>query len=383
MNSETLSFLLSADGESLIDEAKSMDGGFLRISTALRKRFPVDAVNSALELIELRKRAARKFTLADRMFFTRESLEQSSGEVISSYRAERFVEGSHVLDLACGIGGDTIGLARRCIVTAVDNDPIRLEMARRNIDVYGLRDRVQFVMADVTQIPLDADAAFLDPSRRANGRRVKSLKEMSPSLDFIHALVERIPECAVKLSPAADDDELASLNAEIEFISESGECKEAVAWFGGLSRGGVSATVLPQRASVARGLASPAPVNPPAMYLYEPDSCVIRSHTVDELAGIIGAWRLDARIPYLSSDTLSITPFADAYEIVDSNPFNIKRLNAYLRDNDVGSVIIKKRGVPFEPEDVMKKLKLSGRREIILVFTRIGDKNWTLVCNRL
>ncbi|MHB1459626.1 MAG: THUMP-like domain-containing protein [Armatimonadota bacterium] len=349
----------------------------------LRKHFPSDGVNAALDLIDLRKRAAKKFRLANEMFFTRESLEQASGEVISSYRAERFEAGSSVLDLACGIGGDTISLARRCHVTAVDYDPVRLGMAKRNIEVYGLSDRVEFVQADVTTIPLVADAVFLDPSRRINGRRIKSLADMSPSLDFIHELVTHVPNVVVKLSPATNDDELTSLNTEIEFISESGECKEAVVWFGGFSRNDVSAVILPQRAVIRRKSTIPAPVKECGQYLYEPDPAVIRSHTVDYLASQIDAWRLSASIPYLSSDSYIETPFASCYEILYEDIFNIKDVNKYIRDNRIGRAIIKKRGVPFEPEDIAKKLKFHGTKEITFIFTTISDRIWVFACNRI
>ena len=107
MDIETLNYLLSNEGEKLLSEAQEIEGSFLRISTILRRYYPVNAVNAALELIDLRKRAARKFAYASRMFFTREALEQSSGETIARYHANRFARGAIVYDLACGIGGDT------------------------------------------------------------------------------------------------------------------------------------------------------------------------------------------------------------------------------------------------------------------------------------
>lgn len=380
MNLETTNFLLGPDGEELLQAAKSLEGSFLRRVTVLRKRYPAPVASAALELLDLRKRAAKKFSRADEMFFVREALEQSSGEVVSEYRASRFAKDSRVLDLACGIGGDTIGLARQCFVTAVDSDPVRIRMAERNLAVYGLSDRVKFICADVTEIPLDADAAFLDPSRRAGGRRVVRLSELSPPVDFIRRLVEAIPDCAVKLSPAADDAELESLAGEVEFLSESGECKEALVWFGRFKTAARRATILPGCLSMAEMAVSPAPVLPPGKYLYEPDPCVIRAHFVDRLASDIGAWKLAPQIAYLSSDELRRTGFADSYEIVDSMPFNLKAVNRRLRALDAGKVIVKKRGVPFEPREVEGKLKTVGGREMILVLTRVSGRAWALIC---
>lgn len=380
MDLATTEFLLSPEGETLLQQAQSLQGSFLQKVTTLRKRYPADAANAALELLELRNRATKKFGRADRMFFTREALEQSSGEVVSIYRAERFGEGCRVLDLACGIGGDTIGLARHCFVTAVDRDPVRLLMARRNMEVYGLADRVTFLCADVTEIPLDADAAFLDPSRREYGRRVVRLSEISPSIDFIHRMVDAIPNSAIKLSPATDYSELESLGAEVEFISASGECKEALAWFGEFKTTTRRATVLPGAHSITYEAVPPIPVANPRAYLYEPEPCVIRGHLVEQLAIRLNAVKLDEQIAYLTSDLLSETPFAATYRIVEHLPFNLKEITRRLRQLDAGRVIVKKRGVPFEPREIEHRLKLDGSREFVLVLTRVSDKPHALIC---
>ena len=54
---------------------------------ALRKRFPADLAAAALETTLLRKRATVKFAKAEEMFFTREALEQATGEAVAAYRA--------------------------------------------------------------------------------------------------------------------------------------------------------------------------------------------------------------------------------------------------------------------------------------------------------
>src|SRR5687767_1462937 len=77
----------------------------------LRKQFSDELVKAALETALLRQKAAAKFSRADLMYFTREALEQSSGEVIARYRAGRFGGVGQVGDFCCGIGGDLIGLA--------------------------------------------------------------------------------------------------------------------------------------------------------------------------------------------------------------------------------------------------------------------------------
>jgi len=380
MDLETVQLLLSPDGERILDEARLLEGSLLTRLTALRKRCPARVAGAALSLLDLRKRATRKFSRAGRMFFTPEALEQASSETVSAYRAERFKKNACVLDLACGIGGDTIGLAGRCSVTAVDRDPVRIAMAKRNVKVYGLSERVKFTCADVAEIPLDADAAFLDPSRRIGARRTVRLDQMSPSTEFLHRLIASIPNAAIKLSPATDYAEMESLGGEIEFISESGECKEALVWLGDFMTASKRATVLPSRDTLIFEETPEVAVGMPGRYLYEPDACVIRAHLVEHLANRIGAWKVDERIAYLSSDALVETPFADAYEVLDSLPFNLRLVSQHLNAMSAGRVIVKKRGVPFEPREIEKKLKTKGRRELVLVLTRFSDKLHALIC---
>ncbi len=382
MDLETVEFLLSNEGESLLRKAKTLEGDFLTCLERLRKEYPSKFAGAALELLSLREKARKKFALADKMFFTSDALEQSSGETISKYRAERFRPNSHVFDFGCGIGGDTIGLAARCFVTAVDKDPIRLAMARRNVEVYGFADRVNFINADATSLPLEADAAFIDPSRRSNGRRARSLAYIEPSFEFLHRLADAVSNVAIKLSPIFSDDELESFGGEIEFISENGECKEAVVWLGEFKTTSRRATILSSRATLVFEPVESVPVRTPGRYIYEPDPCVIRAHLIEQLAHQIGAGKIDDQIAFLTTDELMPTPFADVYHVIADMPFNMKNIKMYLRELDVGKVIVKKRGVPFEPRDIEQQLKLDGSREIVLILTRVFGKPWAVVCTQ-
>ena len=147
--------LVSPDGQLALAAAVGMaptEATLLSCHQRLRKRFPGDLAKAAVETALLRRKAAGKFSHADRMYFTREALEQSSGQTISEYRAKRFAGFTRVGDLCCGIGGDLIGLSGAANVTAVDADPLRLAMAAENLRAY---DRVAaFVEGDVLTVPI-------------------------------------------------------------------------------------------------------------------------------------------------------------------------------------------------------------------------------------
>ncbi|KAI0793711.1 S-adenosyl-L-methionine-dependent methyltransferase [Fomes fomentarius] len=54
-----------------------------------------------------------------------------------------------VLDAFCGVGGNAIAFAKTCErVIALDISPVRLALARHNAALYGVEDRIEFVLAD-------------------------------------------------------------------------------------------------------------------------------------------------------------------------------------------------------------------------------------------
>lgn len=71
-----------------------------------------------------------------------------------------------IVDAFCGAGGNAIQFAFTCErVIAIDIDPVKLEMARENAEVYGVADRIEFICGDFIQLSrsLQADVVFLSP----------------------------------------------------------------------------------------------------------------------------------------------------------------------------------------------------------------------------
>jgi methylase of polypeptide subunit release factors len=168
MNLETFNWLLTTDGQALLAEAMAndlSDAAQLRELMRLRRLATPERASAAYEIAVLRRRAAAKFGTAERLYFTREALEQASGERIATYRAGRYQAYGTIADLCCGVGGDTLALAGVANVIAVDRDPLRLAMAAANARALGLANRISFVEADLEQIPPpDAAAIFFDPA---------------------------------------------------------------------------------------------------------------------------------------------------------------------------------------------------------------------------
>ncbi|MYT07856.1 methyltransferase domain-containing protein, partial [Streptomyces sviceus] len=372
--------LLTPEGRALLDDVRgTAPADELAVATRLRREHPAELVSAALGQARLRQRAVAKFGAedAERMFFTPNGVEQSTRASVAAYRALRLkARGvTSVADLCCGIGGDAIALARAGIrVLAVDRDPLTAAAARANADALGLAGLIEVREADVTEVDTASyDAVFVDPARRGGRGRVFDPEAYSPPLSWAVQAALKAPHAALKVAPGIPH-EAVPAQAEAEWISDGGDVKEAVLWFGGTAPGAVRATLLPgPRTLLGRGLPDPG-VRPVGRYLYEPDGAVVRAHLVAEVAQEVEGGLVDSTIAYVTSDALHASPYATAYEITDQLPFNVKKLKALLRERGVGILTVKKRGSAVEPEELRRKAlpKQHGPHSATVFLTRVA-----------
>lgn len=350
---------------------------------AMRRYFAPDLAAAALELVTLRERARTKFTLSDQMFFTRDALEQASGEVVARHTAVRFRGSAPVWDVCCSIGGESLEIARAgADVTGLDLDPVRLRMADLNAVAYGVAERARFEQRDAATWQAPADSlVFFDPARRSGGQRVFDPAHYQPPLDIIAPWLDRAEGVGVKVAPGIAYDDLPWGPCEVEIVSLGGDVKEAVLWFGRLRTAERRATLLPSGATLTGGATEPVAVTTPRRYLYEPDGAVIRAHLVEHLAHEIGATKIDREIAFLSTDEAIDTPFARRFKIDDVVLWNLKRLRQYLRERGIGQTVIKKRGSPIDPQVLEKQLRLEGDNAATLVLTHVEGKPSVIVCD--
>src|SRR5262249_34061447 len=89
---------------------------------------------------------------------------------------------------------------------------------------------------DVEPTDLEGAAAWhIDPDRRPTGLRTTKVSLGDPGPEVLARLLERVPNAAIKLAPAADLEAAGSSEAELEWISRARQCRQLVAWFGQLA----------------------------------------------------------------------------------------------------------------------------------------------------
>ncbi|MFC6154330.1 THUMP-like domain-containing protein [Nocardioides yefusunii] len=388
MELETFAWLLTDDGQRLLETAAhalaDASGDALAANAAVRKVEPdPERSAAAMTQVSLRVKGVAKFGEdALKMYFTPDGLEQATRWRVAAHRAGRLAaaQPSSVIDLGCSIGGDLIATARAGMTAAgVDLDPIRVAVARANLDALGLEGAVQ--VADGTGLDLSGfGTAFADPARRGARGRVFDENGWTPPWPFVQDLLaeRRAATAVVKVAPGIGHD-LVPDGVEAEWVSEDGEVKEAALWSPRLATASRRATVI----SSAGGLATlteeddpyqgePRPVREVGRWLYEPDGAVIRAGLVTAVAAMTEGGLLDEHIAYVTSDAGFAGPFMKSYEVMDELPYREKQLKAALAERNVGRLTIKKRGVDVVPEQLRKRLQLKGSEEATIVVTRIA-----------
>ena len=390
-----LTALLTPAGLTLLDELGPLtttDEAARAVSRLRAAGHSPDLVAAVVGQARLRVKAAAKFgPFADRMLFTRAGLEQATRLSIAARHAGRFRAAgvSSVADLGCGIGGDALGLAGLGIrVEAVDADEVTAAIAAYNLAPFGEAVTVAHGRAEDADLG-GVDAVWLDPARRTAGhgetRRV-SADQWSPSLDWVFGLLRERPG-GVKLGPAFDRESIPD-DVEAQWISADGSTIELVLWSGRLAREGVRRAALVVRGDDVWELTAPADatdVEPRELgaFVHEPDGAVIRARLIGEVARSLDAGMLAPGIAYLTSDAALTSPFVSSFRVREELPADTKKLARALRERNIGTLEIKKRGVDVDPAVLRTRLSLRGDESATLLMTRVAGRRVALLADRV
>lgn len=384
-------WLVGPAAGSLLSELANSDGDPLADAARLRKTLTAARVHLLLEQAALRRRARRKFAAAERMFFTPVGLEQATDEIVAAYKAGRFAAEQIVWDLCCGIGGDLLALARRGPAAGVDRDAVTAIFAEANCrDLAAeIRYSVAVQTGDIANVELSQSMAWhLDPDRRSLGRRTTRVEQYEPGLPIIERLLARGGAAAIKLAPAAAPPASWQAEAELEWISRDGECRQLVGWFGRVAHapGRRRATIVGD--GEFRSLTGDADAALPVArqigrYLAEPDAAVLAAGLTGVLAAEHGLAALAHGAVYLTGDRATPDAALRWFEVTDLAPFDLKRFKTLLRERGIGRLEVKKRGVDLDPARLARQLRVPGDRAATLLLARMGENVMGILAQRV
>ena len=404
MDLASIALVVGGEGWGLLQSLPPYDeAGELALQTRLRDAgFAPDLVAAALTQSRLRSRGRAKFgEFAAEMLFTPDGLEQATRIEVAAHHASRYLraEVRLVHDLGCGIGADSMGFAGLDLaVRAVDVDDVSAVVAGVNLRHWPDAHVTPGRLEDVTLPTGEArrhGGLWLDPARRTRGpadihgrsRRVFSLDAMSPTWQQVQALARDVPATGAKLSPSLAHTAVPP-GTEAQWTSWAGEVLECAVWWGPLVQTvGRTAMVCrpgtpPVLLAESDAIGAPLPLADArelGSVLYEPDRAVIRAGLTGALCHVVDGRELDTGVGYVTSDTVVDVPWAHRYVVLAAMPWHVKSVRAWLRDHDVGTLTIKKRGVPLDPDTVRQQLRPKGSGSATIVLTRVAGQPYVVV----
>lgn len=371
----------------------------ISLNTSLRKTLSTARARLVVEQVTLRLRAHRKFSRSDKMFFTSLGLEQATDEVVARYKAKRYPAGAVVTDICCGMGGDLLALAERGGVCGVDNNPIAALLATANLEAaVPSESKAEIVCESLQSLSMeDSQPWHIDPDRRSSGGRTIRVEDHQPGRSEIENLLRAAPHGAVKLAPAASPPAAWQADAELEWISRNGECKQLVTWFGSLARehgrrvativrGRVGEREVKLRSIIAQSgdeECLPAVASQVGRYLYEPDAAVLAAELVARLAEELDLGTVSHESVYLTGDQQVHDLSVAGFEVLDVLPFRKKRVKQWLRQRRCGKLEVKKRGVRLDANQLQRELAVDGEEEATLLVTQSGKRVIAILAKRM
>ena len=367
------------------------------------------------------------FLLCDKL-----ALEQSTAQDIGRWKANLWPHGNdatenatgagaEVHDLCCGMGGDSFYLPASLKVTGVDLDENRLAMYRHNMQAFG--KNAGTICADVRSVEGE-DYFTIDPARRAiEGENQRDLRNLTPTLEEVVEISRHYKGGMAKLPPGYPPAEIPD-GTEILYLGGHSACRECLVLFGELAKhpdtvraiivGKAGETLAEWTRRRDRSLEtldddlqekldrndslegkdrtyrtatsrSDLPLGEIGKYIAEPAPVLIRSRLFSDaaLAHDPDAHLISEGIAYVSSDKMLPAPAFTSYEILAHTEIATGAVRSMLKENDIGKITLKLRGVKLDPDAETKRLKPKGKNSAILFYTRARGEKVAILTTRI
>ncbi len=322
-------------------------------------------------LIYARRAAAGKFPAE--WLTDADAAQQATPAAVARVRARRIAAAGAELvhDVTCSVGTEAPAFSETGVAwLGSDLDASRLAMARHNLGPGAWLAR-----ADALVPVSRAGVIVADPARRAGGTRITDPAKLLPPLpDLLEAAHGR--EVAVKCAPGID---YSGWRGLVSVVSVDGGVKEACLYSPGLS-GGVAREAVVLRDGFEDRVTDVEPdeveVTGPREVIVEPDGAIVRAGLVRHFAARHGLSMLDEHIAFLTGPR--VPEGYSGFPFIEAVP--LRALKKALAAHGAGGVEILVRGVDVDPDQLRKKLKLKGSKQMAVVIARVGDQAVAHIC---
>jgi len=319
-----------------------------------------------------------------------QNLEQCSSETTAMFKCEivkRSAKTETIADLTGGFGVDSFFFSREFLkVYHIEPDAGLCALAKENhalLKSVGTHNPIEYVESTaeefIPKITQKLSWIFLDPSRKANGKKILKLTDSQPdATKLLPLLFLKTDNILIKTSPLLDlKDGLKQLpgTREIFVVSVGNECKEVLFR---LEKGWTSEPEIicihinsngeesfPFRFSEETKIE--INFREPQEFIYEPNTSLLKAGAFKSIAQAYGLSKIAVNT-HLYTSNKRIAEFPGRVFRVQS-PFSTLEKGRGLMYNIVC------RNHPLTPEQIKKKFKLKdGGEKYLLAFSGISKK---------
>lgn len=401
-SAKSVRWLLTSEGESALSQILASNEPIqFQQANALHRRFGEDRARILLEQHALRSKIAKKFKDTQNWIWTAKLLEQASDETVSEYTANQFPAETQVVDVCCGGGADSIALARKgALEGSYDVSELACALATANLQLHGFEPNV--VQMDVTKgsITKGSQATDLfcniDPDRRPmTGQRTTLLDFVEPNVAYLERAIQTHPGGSIKLAPATDAEALSTASIAREWISHRNSLRQQRIWWGIQSapgdkyrpqvkiatrllstvEGGCQEVHFSRTTSeIAQDFEDVVFTDEFSAFVADPDPSIRAAGLNASFALHCNAHIVGGQHGYITGDKPFAFPGMRVFQILECSSIDLKRLRKLCRNHDVGKLTIKKRGVQFDADKLLKHLPASGSNSAWLFMVRTNKR---------
>lgn len=396
-------WLTSDEGKVVIASASEFSDPLSAV-TKLRKLHPAlsgELISEAVTQAELQRTLSSRWAgnYSD-LILTSSGIEQATRPAVANWRAEwiksKFGSDVRILDLTCGLGFDSMALARSGLrVTAVELDPLVANCAAYNLSPYD----VEVICSDGLAVDKsEYDLLFIDPMRRnpnsarnvtGQQKRILDPENWSPSWSQICELALST-SVICKVAPGIQDQYLSQWDCV--WISENGDLVEAMTFSNGTGRR--SAVLIEDYDFIAVPSSELPPVKEAGDYLIVPNGAITRAQALATVCDLVNGGLVNEYVGWIhSSDSDRVQKLvrqkpklADAYEVIARVKADEKAIAQVIRHIPASSITITTRGMQVDIEKFRKKISNgldSSAPELVIAMYRDDPGNQALICRRL
>ncbi|RFS14504.1 THUMP-like domain-containing protein [Emticicia sp. C21] len=324
------------------------------------------------------------------------SVEQSSSEITSRYKARLFSDSIHnkLIDLTGGMGVDTSAFAEsHKQVIYIERNETLTPVTEYNLKVLGYHsievkneDAISFLRNN----PIGSDIhCYVDPARRDSAKnKVFRIEDCEPDILNIKHLMG---DFLIKYSPILDIklalEQLQSIT-EVHVVAVENEVKELLFLKQGTSYEPkiVCVNFLPDESqqtfafNYQQEQALSVHYALPKKYIYEPNAAILKAGAFKSVAQANSLEKLAPSSHLYTSDTLS-TNFPGRSFICEAVcKFDKKEILSNLDGNQAN---ISTRNFPMKPDEIKKKLGLKDGGDVYLFATEnYHQHKMVLICRK-